>query len=377
MRLSLLHHGWISVLLSSGHSLQSSTEQSPIEKRGLDRRSFGTVVSSTIASSAIVDRPLDASAASPLKAEETDSFLTRVERKMRRPPVKMLRPEIDLDFAVLLMRSSYNALDELDCVPMEQYQRDLFLFRQSEYDDYRTQLGPGVIYQGPNRKNPSIMCPCISDAYYFDFLSFAQYATISREIAENPPMIFQERVDTNDDDDDDDGNNNDKSGTVDDLTNRREKVRVVRRTIPDDQLVVLHDKLVGQAIIDRFEELVGSFSESTTATMELVTGLVRYFVIQGYAREGMVNSLSVADGSYEITLEASAIWWSGQALQLRRTALNNCFLSKALAELGRRRSDPFLSTVSTKILYDNGGKQRIRFQIGTDSNSNLDPKRIE
>jgi len=81
------------------------------------------------------------------------------------------------------MRSSYNALDELDCVAMDQFQRDFFLFRQSEYAFYTQHLGGqgGIVQQG-----------MLQDPYYFDFISFAQYATIAREMSQNPQLLFEE-----------------------------------------------------------------------------------------------------------------------------------------------------------------------------------------
>jgi hypothetical protein len=39
----------------------------------------------------------------------------------------VLRKKLNIDFAVLLMQSSHNALDQLDCVAMDQFQRDFFL----------------------------------------------------------------------------------------------------------------------------------------------------------------------------------------------------------------------------------------------------------
>lgn len=72
-----------------------------------------------------------ASAAPPVPQSELESPGAQVVRRWLRPkPPRVLRPRLSKDFAVLLMRSSYNALDELDCVPMDQFQRDFFLIRQ-------------------------------------------------------------------------------------------------------------------------------------------------------------------------------------------------------------------------------------------------------
>lgn len=47
------------------------------------------------------------------------------------PPAQAaLRERLDRDFAVLLMRTSYAVADDLDFVPMDEFQRDFFLLRQ-------------------------------------------------------------------------------------------------------------------------------------------------------------------------------------------------------------------------------------------------------
>ena len=65
-------------------------------------------------------------AAPPMTVGESDNLGARAERAMRGKPPKILRQKLNQDFAVLLMRSSYNALDQLDCVAMVRTS-DLFL----------------------------------------------------------------------------------------------------------------------------------------------------------------------------------------------------------------------------------------------------------
>ena len=96
----------------------------------------------------LTSHPRDALAAPPLTAEVADNFSARVERAFRPTPVKVLRPRMNLDFAVLLMRASYNAVNDIDIVPMDQFQRDFFLTRQAEYKTYADSLGPGAMQQG-------------------------------------------------------------------------------------------------------------------------------------------------------------------------------------------------------------------------------------
>ena len=85
----------------------------------------------------------------PITIEEAQNDVqVRMKRAFRAKPPKILRPRLTQDFAVLLMRSSYNVLDELDCVPMDQFQRDFFIIRQAEYELYVNQLGVGFVQQG-------------------------------------------------------------------------------------------------------------------------------------------------------------------------------------------------------------------------------------
>jgi len=57
-------------------------------------------------------------AAPPMTLGESDGLGARAQRALRPKPPKLLRPKLNQDFAVLLMRSSYNALDKIDCIAM-------------------------------------------------------------------------------------------------------------------------------------------------------------------------------------------------------------------------------------------------------------------
>ena len=73
---------------------------------------------SACASLSALANPFSANAAAPITAAEADNFSAKAQRLLRPKPPKALRPKLNRDFAVLLMRSSYNALDLLDCVAM-------------------------------------------------------------------------------------------------------------------------------------------------------------------------------------------------------------------------------------------------------------------
>jgi hypothetical protein len=66
-------------------------------------------------------------AAAPITVAETGNVGALTQRAFRSKPPKVLRKKLNIDFAVLLMQSSYNALDQLDCVAMDQFQRDFFI----------------------------------------------------------------------------------------------------------------------------------------------------------------------------------------------------------------------------------------------------------
>jgi hypothetical protein len=223
---------------------------------------------------AFLGNPSAANAAAPITVEEAENFGAKAQRLLRPKPPKALRPKLNKDFAVLLMRSSYNALDKLDCVamvrilkicallsvrkphflahslnpflvfsnenlcvnpiccPKDQFQRDFFIIRQAEYEPYVKDLGPGIVQQGD-----------LTDPFYFDFISFAQYAAINREISQDPPAVFTEKQPV------DVGENEPQQFTS----------VVIRRdpSLTNDKLAPTHSRLVASAVLDKIEEIFG------------------------------------------------------------------------------------------------------------------------
>ncbi|KAK9902243.1 hypothetical protein WJX75_009231 [Coccomyxa subellipsoidea] len=110
-------------------------------------------------------RPLDAGATG-FPANMLESFMNNQPE-----PVLFPRRALNQIFAVLLMRSAYEAVDTLDFIPMDRFQAQFWKLRQAEYEPYLTQRLPLKVRQGD-----------LTDPSYFDFISFAQLATISREI---------------------------------------------------------------------------------------------------------------------------------------------------------------------------------------------------
>lgn len=282
----------------------------------------------------VIYPPKPSVAATPMTAKEAESLSFRIERKLRIPPVKLLRPMLNLDFAVLLMRSSYNAVDELNFVPMDQFQRDFFLIRQAEYLPYTDSLGPGLVKQGD-----------LTDPYYFDFISFAQYRTIYRDMSVDPLKIFEEKqpveqtVELKNG-----GEGNNVASTTTTTTTQEFVTKIIQRdaSIENSMLPQLYDEIVGSKILDK---LIATFGDTPSAIPPLLNGgnddnpnnrttttqvlkslqqLVNLFLVNGFAFDGKVELKKdgvdgkkgrVYGSQYVVTLTAPANLWSGKSLQ--------------------------------------------------------------
>ena len=286
--------------------------------------------------SSIVFHPQSSKAATPMTPEMAETFQTRLERKTRKKPPKILRPNLSLDFAVLLMRSSYNAMDDMDVVAMDQFQKDFFFIRQAEYLPYVESLGPGLVRQGE-----------LVDPYYFDFISFAQYATISRDLID-APIVFEEQ----------------QGITVVEDEPQVFVAKVIKRdpSLQGDVsfLRKKHEELVGVKILDKLNETFeGTKSEipkiqrgsSATDVLASLKQLTNLFLLNGFAWDGKVelvkDSGEGVGSKFEITLTAPATLWSGQALQLRKAKPLNDFMIKT-ARIFLARSGYQLASNSVK-----------------------------
>ena len=88
-----------------------------------------------------------------------DPLSNFIENKSRPNHIGIPRNRIAQTFAVQMMRTSYNTADELDFIAMDTFQKVFFLYRQSEWEDYKS-------------KHPRVMQGDLSDPVYFDFISF-------------------------------------------------------------------------------------------------------------------------------------------------------------------------------------------------------------
>jgi len=306
--------------LSNKHARQPTT-QLMMTQHISRRRLMISTISSISASAGLSQSAL---AAPPLSAEEADNFQARLERGLRSKPARVLRQRMNIDFAVLLMRSSYNAVDELDIVAMDQFQKDFFLIRQAEYQYYSDSIGAGAMQQGD-----------LADPNYFDFISFAQYATISREIV-NPPAVFEEQ----------------QPVEVGEGQPQKFDAVVVRRdpAIKNSDLPRIHTEIVGNTILDK---LIEKFGETASAIPTIEPGsrpdavtflaaikqMVNLFTLSGFAWEGgasLVQGSSIKDTQFSIIFTSPATLWSGQSLAAKKDVVTNDFALKTVKAMATR-----------------------------------------
>lgn len=301
------------------------TDNALIIEHSLSRRRWISSISSSSAAFAILlSQNQPALAAPPLTAEVADNFSARAERAFRPKPQKVLRPRMNLDFAVLLMRSSYNAVDDIDIVAMDSFQKDFFLIRQAEYKPYADSLGVGVMQQGD-----------LADPNYFDFISFAQYSTISRDIV-NPPSVFEEQqpVDVGED------------------QPQQFNPVVVKRdaSLINADLPKKHSEIVGNAILDKLIEKFGTTASAipmpapgsrpdTNTMLAAIKQLVNLFLVSGFAFDGSASLMTSKDGGmpqFSVTFTSPATLWSGQSLKAKKAVLTNDFALKTVKVLVNR-----------------------------------------
>mmetsp|Transcript_19679 Transcript_19679/g.60874 ORF Transcript_19679/g.60874 Transcript_19679/m.60874 type:complete len:297 (-) Transcript_19679:106-996(-) len=216
------------------------------------------------------------------------------------------RQTLNRDFAVLLMRSGYNVTDDLDFVPMDAFQRDFFLRRQNAWESYR-KAAPRFVTQGE-----------LSDPYYFDFVSFAQYDTINFEL-QSPRSVFEE------------------------LRSAEGRTELVIRAngVRDDALARAHDARVGDAILN-FIAHRASVDVASRDIERNVRQLFKWFVVLGFAAD--FDVVLDKGPTLQAKLLAPANLWSLQALKGQQ--LTNDFAAKALAAYLRR--NPLVASFDSK-----------------------------
>mmetsp|Transcript_34972 Transcript_34972/g.54838 ORF Transcript_34972/g.54838 Transcript_34972/m.54838 type:complete len:332 (+) Transcript_34972:83-1078(+) len=258
----------------------------------------GPIISSSVQSRFRYDSAIKAGNDGDGELDYPGYIQRQIELKKRPPTVKFPRKRLVLDFAVILMRSSYAVTDELDFVPMDEFQRSFFLYRQFEYEEYLRQT-PGVL-QGD-----------LADPKYFDFISFAQYHTISEKM-KTPRQVFVEKC------------------------GAEGEEEVVRRdpTVGDAQLPALHRARVGKRILEFLGNQYPSAMPvpeaglSPEALLRSVVQLMGLFRLNFYMLNYKVNAME--KDKFEVVLEVPCNLWSQQVLKQQNTLVTNNFEVKAI-----------------------------------------------
>ena len=176
----------------------------------------------------------------------------------------------------------------------------------------------------------------LADPNYFDFISFAQYATISREIV-NPPAVFEEQ----------------QPVEVGEGEPQKFDAVVVRRdpTIKNNDLPRIHTEIVGNAILDKLIEKFGGTASAipkiepgsrpdADALLAVVKQMVNLFTLSGFAWEGGASMVqggaSIKDTEFIIIFTSPATLWSGQSLVAKNSVLKNDFALKTVKAIASR-----------------------------------------
>ncbi|EFN55426.1 hypothetical protein CHLNCDRAFT_134590 [Chlorella variabilis] len=219
-------------------------------------------------------------------------------------PIAFPRRQLDLNFAVLLLRSGYEACDDLDFVPMDEFQKRCVFWklRQSEWEPYLLLHSPLRILQGQ-----------LTDPLYCDFIISCQAFTASAAMREGR-QVFEE------------------------YDEESEAKRLVSRdpALSDNALLPeryfeRHGELIYRGLVEGFrgEQFGGPPPCAPGASsQELLAGVQRLldiFVAKGFALKATLtphtSSGGGGGGGFTVRLDGPANLWSLQALAARRSSV--------------------------------------------------------
>lgn len=246
-------------------------------------------------------------------------------------PIHFPRRPLDLKVGVLLLRSSYDVVDDLDFIPMDKFQVKFWKLRQSELQPYTLLYQPLRIKYGD-----------LTDPLYFDFISFSQYTTISAAMQAGE-LVFQEKLGA--------------SGEV-------QTVRRDSRLRSNADLPAVFKQRTGariyQALVEGFEG--ADFGAPTPCppgatsaeVLDAVSQLLRSLVAGGgFALSAAVTPLAAAAGPsgqglvrFKVRVEGPANLWGVRALASRRAAVLNDF--EAMAIQGLLQASQLVATYRSK-----------------------------
>ena len=255
-----------------------------------------------------------------MKLYGKSDFSSFVDQKNRPPPVNVPRRRMELRFAVQLMRTSYNAVDWLDVVPMDEFQKDFFTYRQDNWDSYRTQ-------------HSNIMQGDLADPTYFDYISFAQYSVSLDKLKNAKSTEFLEKFNA-----------------------AGETRRVKRNPLynNNDILPLIHSKAVGQRltdyIYDTYSKIVPKISIHKKGSkidgnlfVSQIQNLLDIFTINSYCAGAEAIEIIPEKGLNDnyallrVSLSVPANLWSSQIFRNRKADLMNDFEIKVLQEFANRQ----------------------------------------
>lgn len=259
-----------------------------------------------------------------VRATFGDVPAAKLEAQMRPEVRPLLRQRLDTDFAVLLMRSSYGVADEMDFMPMDKFQKEMFDIRSEEWQYYKDKVN---VQQGD-----------LADPNYFDFMSFVQYATIAKGMREGE-LFFNELIDAN--------------GTKQVVRRDTSKFPADNRELPN-----FHAQRVGMRILSWLEEnhpeqrpmvLKTPVDESTFLSQLKILA----DTFKGYNYMLSYDLKLLPDkGGVAVTLTAPATLWSAQVLDIRGdTPVNDFFAKTTLSWL---QQSGIIATVQSRV--DDGFK---------------------
>ncbi|EFJ45566.1 hypothetical protein VOLCADRAFT_94019 [Volvox carteri f. nagariensis] len=262
-------------------------------------------------------------------ASELQGYLSRVFPPAPEP-ILFPRKALNQPFAVLLMRSAYETVDDLDFIPMNEFQKAFWKLRASEQEAYNLQYSPLKPRIGD-----------VTDSLYFDFISYSQFSTISREMPQGQ-QVFKEYCED-----------------CPDL------YRIVRRDLSladNSQLPTAFLIRTGDRIYAGLKDGFRGFQFGAPpplapgASLESITTAVQklldIMVDNGYALKAMVYDVNDAEQSFKVKITGPANLWGLTSLAYRRAAVLNvydCMAIQGLLRASGLSADFDLSTSSSGI----------------------------
>jgi hypothetical protein len=247
------------------------------------------------------------------------------------PPV-FLRKTLEIALAVALLRSSYDAIDELNICAMDEFQIKSWKTRQLSYEAYKSLIYPLAMEQG-DLKNP----------LYFDHISFSQYSTLNAILNRNngkPDMEFEEKLGF--------------EGEV-------KRVKRDEKFATRKELIPAFSYLVGRNIfnflkngfeltedkpfdgVPEFINLDGSQDENSVKIVDGVKALLQVFLNYGFCKEFQVSLQD--DGKLIVTVVGPAMLWSIGALENE----------------GARVVNDYVGYTTSYFLFESGVKSKRRY----------------